>query len=231
MEDSRRNAGKARPGSSEGAAMKRSRYVALATVGVVGAAFYLSGQENAQDGPQQAALYASVDACIRANVLDRDTCEAQFRAAQDNYLAQAPKFDSRDACESQFGADQCRPTQTNGAAQFAPAMLGFMIGNYLSRSREAQALLPQRMTASPCAPGVTPQMLPGCAMPRAQGGAAHWQSYSTPSGATVSRSSAGNGITRVPGSSLRPAGAGVPAAAGVARGGFGASASAISAGA
>ena len=224
--------------------MKRSRYIALAALGVIGASFLIPGKEDATSETKDAALYANVDECIRANVLGRDTCEAEFRAAQEQFLTEAPKFDSQTTCEGQYGAGQCKSAQVNGASVFVPAMIGFMVGNYLSNARNAQALLPPKLGAQPCAPGMTPQMQPGCAMPRQQqstsssssgSSAGSWRSYSTSSGATVSRTATGNGTTKVPSSTVpsstvRSSSGSVPSVGGstqsstVSRGGFGSTA-------
>lgn len=220
--------------------MKRSRYIALAAVGVIGASFLLPGKENATDEAKEAALYADVDECVRANVLGRETCESQFRAAQDKHVSEAPKFGTQNACEAQYGAGQCKPAQANGASVFVPAMIGFMVGNYLSNARNAQALMPPKLAAQPCPPGVTPQMQPGCAMPRqpqsnsssgtSSSSGASWRSYSTASGDTVSRTATGNGTAKVPSGTVRAPGGSVPSVGSstqsspVSRGGFGATA-------
>lgn len=241
MAKSGKSFGKANPDPAEPApakpGMKRSSYIALAAIGVIGASFLLPGKENASKDGQDAALYADVDECVRANVLGRDACESQFRAAQEKHVSEAPKFDSQTSCESQYGAGQCKPAQAGASSVFVPAMIGFMVGNYLSNARNAQALMPPKLGAQPCPPGMTPQMAPGCAMPRqpqasssSSSSSSSWRSYSTSSGATVSRTASGNGTTKVPSSTVRSGGGSVPSSGGntqsstVSRGGFGSTA-------
>lgn len=197
--------------------MKRSHAIALGATGIIFAGLWMGrGVQRVGDAtPRDAAIYASTEECIRAGVLGSDVCEAEFRKAADSHLATAPKFPSQGACETQYGASQCRPATHNGASVFVPAMVGFMVANYLSNRRQAQPLLPPNaMGAAPCPPGVTPAMQPGCLMPRqasnsssSSSSGSSWRSYSTSSGSTVSRPESGNGVARVPGNATSAANA------------------------
>jgi uncharacterized protein YgiB involved in biofilm formation len=187
--------------------MKRSHAIALGATGIIFAGLWMGRgvQKVGNETPKDAAIYASTEECIRAGVLGSDVCEAEFRKAADSHLAAAPKFPSQSACETQYGASQCRSTTVNGASVFVPAMVGFMVANYLSNQRQAQPLLPPNaMGAAPCPPGVTPAMQPGCLMPRqasssGSSSSSGWRSYSTSSGSNVSRPESGNGVAKVPG--------------------------------
>lgn len=193
--------------------MKRSHVIALGATGIIVAGVWLgrAGNKGVDQTPKDAAIYASVEECIRAGVLGSDICEAEFRKAAEDHLAAAPKFANQQACETQYGASQCRPATIGGSSVFVPAMVGFMVANYLSSQRRGQPLLPPNaMGAAPCPPGVTPAMQPGCLMPRqasnssssssSSSSSGGWRSYSTTSGSTVSRTESGNGVAKVPGS-------------------------------
>lgn len=196
--------------------MKRSHAIALGATGLIAVAL-VAGQGDQRitpdDAPKDAAIYANAQECIRAGVLSADTCEIEFQKAASTHIAASPKFADQAACENQYGASQCRPATHNGSSVFVPAMIGFMIGNYLSNQRSAQPLLPpNRLGAAPCPPGVTPAMQPGCLMPRqasttsssgSSGSSSGWRSYSTSNGSTVSRTDAGNGTTKVESAATR----------------------------
>lgn len=196
--------------------MKRSHVIALGATGIIFAGVYAGrvSQKSTDNTPKDAAIYANAQECIRAGVLGSDVCEAEFRKAADSHIATAPKFQNQQTCEAQYGASQCRPATHNGASVFVPAMVGFMVANYLSSQRQAQPLLPPNaMGAAPCPPGVTPAMQPGCLMPRqasnssssSSSSSSGWRSYSTSSGSTVSRTESGNGVAKVPGSATSAA--------------------------
>lgn len=214
--------------------MKRSHMIALGAVGVIAAGTFW-GRETLDDrdaAPKDAAIYSGVAECISAGVLSREACETEFRKAADQHLAAAPKFNDMAACENQYGANQCRTSSHNGSSVIVPAMIGFMVANYLSNQRAGQPLLPaNRLGAAPCPPGITPAMQPGCLMPRqastsgtlpssstssssTSSSSTSWRSYSTTSGQTVSRTESGNGTTKVTSSATSSAGT-------IARGGFG----------
>lgn len=208
--------------------MKRSHMIALGAVSVIAAGTFWGREtiDNKDATPKDAAIYSGVSECISAGVLPRETCEAEFRKATDQYVAAAPKFNDMAACETQYGANQCRTTSHNGSSVIVPAMVGFMVANYLSNQRAGQPLLPpNRLGAAPCPPGITPAMQPGCLMPRqasstsSSGSGSSWRSYSTTGGQTVSRTDAGNGTAKVPSSATSSSSS--SSSGTVSRGGFG----------
>lgn len=219
--------------------MKRSHVIALGASGLIAVAL-VSGHGDQRvtpdEAPKDAAIYANAQECVRAGVLTADVCEVEFQKAAATHVSAAPKFTEQAACENQYGASQCRPTTHNGSSVFVPAMVGFMVGNYLSNQRNAQPLLPpNRLGAAPCPPGVTPAMQPGCLMPRQAnttsssstgtgGSSSSWRSYSTSNGTTVSRTDAGNGTTKVESAATRTSARSTSSSASTStatRGGFG----------
>lgn len=197
--------------------MKRSHAIALGATGIILAGAWLGGSGNqrvdssapAADSGTDARIFTSLDECLQANRPlipdwkhpDGTTakpgdkgpgqliCDSDFKAATEKHVTTAPKFAKEDECAKEYGAGQCRSTTFNGTSVFVPAMVGFMVANYLSNQRNAQALLPARQGgAIPCPPDVTPVQQPGCLMPRQSttNTTRHWRSYSTSSGHTVS---------------------------------------------
>lgn len=208
--------------------MKRSHKIALGATGIILAGAWLgSGSNERVSGPEEsgadAKIYASLDECLSANrgfmapkivngqlVEEKSPeqlkCEQDFKVAQADHEKTAPKFAKQSDCEGQYGAGQCRQTTFNGTSVFIPAMVGFMVANYLSNNRTPQALLPPRQAgAVPCPPGITPAQQPGCLMPRtsssnSSSSSSGWRSWSTSSGHTVSRDATrpANSPTKVP---------------------------------
>lgn len=225
--------------------MKRSHAIALGATGIILAGAWLGSAGNqrvdssdpAADSGTDAKIFTSLDECLQASrplipgwkkpdgttakpgdkTPGQLACESDFKAATESHVATAPKFSSESECANQYGAGQCRSTNFNGTSVFVPAMVGFMVANYLSnqRNRNAQALFPARQSAAvPCPPGVTPAQQPGCLMPRTSSSSSSgssyggWRSYSTSSGHTVSRntSAAASVPTKVPsGAATAPA--------------------------
>ncbi|MCA0401017.1 MAG: DUF1190 domain-containing protein [Proteobacteria bacterium] len=190
--------------------MKRSHAIALGATGVILAGAWLG--RGSGDESKDAAIFSDTTECVRSGLLTREQCEEQYRNAEANHLAAAPKFANSGECENQYGAGQCKPASFNGASVFVPAMIGMMVANHLSNNRRAQALLPPQRGIPLCPPGVTPQMQPGCVVPRqasssssSSSSSSGWRSYSTSSGYGVSRQDGPtNATARVPGAATTP---------------------------
>lgn len=187
--------------------MKRSHAILLGATGIIIAGAWLGSGDDKPE-TKDAAIYADVEECVKSAVLTRADCEAQFRDASERHVTAAPKFQSQASCEVEYGASQCKPATFNGASVFVPAMIGFLVANHLSNSRQAQALMPPLRRATPCPPGQTPETMPGCYAPRTTTGSgtsssssssSGWRSFSTSGGDTVSRrDNAPGGIAKVP---------------------------------
>lgn len=176
--------------------MKRSDYVALGAVGVLTAGFLIAENSGPSGGadtePTESALiYASVEECIKAEVLDRASCEREFGAAKTQHVSVAPKFSKQAECEAHYGAGKCQSSPWSGAEVFVPIFAGVMIANYLSGNRQAQPLMPAiNGRALPCPPGMTPAQMPGCIPPRQP---QQQQSSSSSSASSFSRGSSSSG--------------------------------------
>ena len=115
--------------------MKRSRHVALV---LLGSAAAISGCDEQQQAREN-AIFQSLAECER--FYDEGTCRTKAREAELQHAATAPKHQSKEACEAAFGPEACVAAPPPGQSEardgssgwFMPAMMGFMLGNALSR--------------------------------------------------------------------------------------------------
>ena len=111
--------------------MKRSSTVAALLLGGVSPLLFACGE----DGPQEAAVYPSIEAC--ASELPADDCSAAFTAAREEHQDSAPRFSSREACDAEVGDAACVPQMREDGSLtgvFIPALVGFMVGRSLTGS-------------------------------------------------------------------------------------------------
>lgn len=218
--------------------MKRSTIILLGATGVLIAGAWFGRSTGPLGTEEKAELYDDMNACVSANVLTRDECEAQFASARERHLAEAPRFADNGACEAQYGAGQCQPATIAGTNYFLPIMAGILAGRMLGNRRPVQALLPPLRSAQPCAPGFTPLTQPGCVVQRATAGSGtptgSWRSYTTTRGTTISKSTASSSTVILPRGTVTPRSTSsrsstTSSSSGVSRGGFGSTARSTSA--
>ncbi|MBN8534881.1 MAG: DUF1190 domain-containing protein [Rhizobiales bacterium] len=217
--------------------MKRSSMIFLGATGILVAGAWLGRSTGPLGHDEKANIYDDVNACITAQVLTRDQCEAEFAAARERHLAEAPRFSSASTCETQYGSGQCQPATIAGTSYFLPVMAGILAGQMLVNRRPAQALLPPLRTQQPCAPGFTPATQPGCLVQRSSStssGVGGWRSYSTSSGGAISRNTSGPTTVTVPRGTVTTrsttgSSTGSASSSGISRGGFGSTARSTSA--
>lgn len=219
--------------------MKRSSMIFLGATGILVAGAWLGRSTGPLGTEEKANIYDNVNACIAANVLTRDECEAEFAAAREKHLKEAPRFSNASACEAQYGSGQCQPATIGGASYFLPIMAGMLVAQRLMNQRQGQALLPPLANQQPCAPGFTPATQPGCVAQRSTSSSSSstgggWRSYSTTSGAVVSRNTAGPSTVTVPRTATVPRSTSGPSttstsSSNVTRGGLGSTARSTSA--
>lgn len=216
--------------------MKRSSMIFLGATGILIAGAWLGRSTGPLGTEEKANIYDNVNACIVANVLTRNQCEAEFAAAREKHLTEAPRFQNSGACEAQYGSGQCQPATIAGTSYFLPVMAGILAGQMLANRRPAQALLPPLRNQQSCAPGFTPATQPGCVVPRSSSSSSssNWRSYSTAGGAAISRNTSGPSTVTVPRGTVTtrstsgPSSAAAPSSS-VTRGGFGSTARSTSA--
>lgn len=208
--------------------MKRSSMILIGATGLLIAGAWLGRSGGPVSDSDKAEIYESLSACVTANAMTREQCEAEFAAAEEKHLTEAPRFNAQGDCEAQYGPGQCKPATMAGTTSFLPSLAGVMIAQRLLGQRQPQALLPPLRNQQPCTPGFTPATQPGCVVPRSTsstGAAGGWRSYSTAAGTTVSRNASQPGPVTVP-RSITAGRGGVPSvqSSTVTRGGFGSTA-------
>ncbi|CAM3835574.1 DUF1190 domain-containing protein [Vreelandella rituensis] len=137
---------------------KRSVRLTLALMGA-GAAVTLAGcaddnSYESYEAPHVTGVafsdpnpYRDVEECVEAKVYTRQTCETSYADS----LKAAPRFDSLEACEQAHGEGACAPptqehlqasggSQNSGGGWFAPALMGYMVGNMMSASSNGSKL-------------------------------------------------------------------------------------------
>lgn len=120
---------------------KRSLRLSLALMGA--GAFTLTGCGQSEevtdvsfDSPKS---FQSVEECVAANVYTESACVEAYQAS----IKEVPRFDSLEACEAEHGEGACvAPTEEqaqaatggSGGSWFMPALMGYMVGNMMSRT-------------------------------------------------------------------------------------------------
>ncbi|MFT6775332.1 MAG: hypothetical protein ACJA1L_003051 [Paracoccaceae bacterium] len=124
----------------------RSRSVRLSLIG--GAAFALAACEEQQDLSFFETAAQCESAARMTDKLSIEQCDAAFAVARQEHAVAAPRYDELALCEQEHGAGMCAkpevaggaPDQTvNSGGVFMPMMMGYMIGNALSRGTGAAA--------------------------------------------------------------------------------------------
>ena len=85
-----------------------------------------------------AAVYDSVEQCIKAPSVPREECEKSYKEARTQHAAVAPKYSSEVDCQADFGVGKCEqaPYRTSsGGSVFMPLMMGYMMGSFIGGRR------------------------------------------------------------------------------------------------
>ncbi len=225
--------------------MKRSEYIAIGAVGLLAvAAFWPRNVTTVGGGDElpgpDAQAFSSVEECRTGSEMTPEACEKAFAATQQAAVADAPRFNDQASCEAQYGASQCRSSTWNGASVFVPALVGMLVARSLANAGQPRALplYPPRSGLAACPQGAATPGRPDCA-PQARGGTGAGagsigRTYSTGSGAVVSRGPGQDARVRVdarPRATPTAPGTGVNASPGaVSRSGFGTTARSTSGG-
>lgn len=107
--------------------MKRSRKVALVTMGIAAVTLTACGDGG---GVVEANRYDSVDACASDGKFDRKTCERAWYDAQATYDEAYPTYASQADCEAAAGATACeRDRPMSRQSSWRPLMTGFLLGS------------------------------------------------------------------------------------------------------
>jgi Protein of unknown function (DUF1190) len=154
--------------------LKRSEYVAIGAIGLMLAAtlWPRTGTAPAPNDPAIDAAtgsgfttlaFASLDECRQSQAVTEQVCATEFGKAEQQTVADAPKYSQLTDCEAEYGASQCRPATWNGASVFIPALAGVLIARSLQgAAASSQPLYPPRTGPASCPPGAAPADRPEC---------------------------------------------------------------------
>ncbi len=99
-----------------------------------------------------AAIFDSVRQCIDDPNQSREQCELNYKEAQSQHAAVAPKYVSQADCQSDFGVGKCEqaPYRTSsGGSIFMPLMMGYMMGSFIGGRRSMRSQPLYRSASSP----------------------------------------------------------------------------------
>jgi uncharacterized protein YgiB involved in biofilm formation len=98
------------------------------------------------------SIYETVDQCKQDPLTTADECESNFKEAQAQHAAVAPKYATKEECIKDFGSNKCEqaPYQTSrGGSVFMPMMMGYMMGSFIGGRRSMMSQPLYRPAASP----------------------------------------------------------------------------------
>jgi uncharacterized protein YgiB involved in biofilm formation len=75
------------------------------------------------EGQEEALVYESAEACIRAGESDPDMCRSEFENAKGIHESTAPRYQSVNQCQSDFGYNRCY----RSGSIWLPFMMGYML--------------------------------------------------------------------------------------------------------
>lgn len=103
--------------------MKQMKMFKMALLGATALTLASCGEAE-----EEALTYTSVDACVKAGIHDKATCEAEFEKAKKEHLRSAPRYANSSNCYSDFGYNRCYQHQTSsGSSIWLPFMMGYML--------------------------------------------------------------------------------------------------------
>lgn len=124
--------------------MKRSRKIAILTMGATAIALSACGGDDIIDVKQ----YADVAECTAGGTFDKKQCQDAFIEARDGYEAAYPKYASKHECEDTAGDGECEVDRPNAKARdqsWRPPMVAFI----MAASRvQPQAVVPNLASPS-----------------------------------------------------------------------------------
>lgn len=110
--------------------MKKSKTIRLVLLG--GTSLALAGCDD--QPPTDAKFFATLQECTAH--YSEDQCRTMVKKAEEQHVAEAPKFNRKEECEAQFGAGHCESreahTESGIGGFFMPMMMGYMMGNMMS---------------------------------------------------------------------------------------------------
>lgn len=113
------------------------------------------------DPPQEVGVYRNVADCVAGGMFTEPECKLQIADIQQNYLAEAPKFATREECEAANGPEACQSVSVADAApvgsgqqassgmggMWMPLLAGYMMGR-MGGGAISQPMYPGRQAGS-----------------------------------------------------------------------------------
>lgn len=137
--------------------MKRSRHIALLSMGVSTLVLTACGSDNKIE--VATSTYSSVADCVSAKVLTESQCNRAFEVAVDVHDETAPRFDTLKQCEEVVGENKCERGPSNASSSstnstYRPSFVSFIVPHVFGPSQGVQPLYPQKNTVG-LAPATT----------------------------------------------------------------------------
>ncbi len=107
--------------------MKKSKAIRLVLLGSTGLTLAACGQSP----PSDAKFFSKVEDCIP--VKGESACRESLAKSEQDFVAEAPRFNRQEECEADFGAGNCETRRTGSGSFFMPMMMGYMMGNRFNR--------------------------------------------------------------------------------------------------
>jgi uncharacterized protein YgiB involved in biofilm formation len=98
----------------------------------------LIGLTGCEEPRVEAAVFENLAQCLDDTNMSRGECEQNYKEAQSQHAAVAPKYTSQADCQADFGAGKCEeaPYRTSsGGSVFMPLMMGYMMGSMIGGRR------------------------------------------------------------------------------------------------
>lgn len=110
--------------------MKRSRSVALISMGLGGLALSACGQSSTRNTKPETGVFRSVKSCVNAGTYTQEQCEAYRADAISRHDEEFPSYDTLEQCEKVVGTNRCEqaPFSAPGRA-YRPKFRAFIVAD------------------------------------------------------------------------------------------------------
>jgi uncharacterized protein YgiB involved in biofilm formation len=83
-----------------------------------------------------ALTYSDLNACKAADQVPDADCDTGWQTAQNDHVANGPRFNEKAACEAEYGEGNCETRASSGGGSFfMPLLAGMVLGQVLSPGR------------------------------------------------------------------------------------------------
>jgi len=105
--------------------MRKSKTVRLVLLG--GTSLALGACDDTP--PSDAKFFANLQECTAH--YSEDKCQTMIKKADEEHVANAPKYSRKEECEAEFGIGHCETRGEGSGSFFMPMMMGYMLGNMM----------------------------------------------------------------------------------------------------